>query len=208
MYRVGKNQCQMGISVSPHRFSIIKGVTAKMWLSLSISVHPWVLESPQLILFESFSSLNALTLGLGDSSTQGWTEIERLSHILVVTPCILSPAGWAVSSIRDEAHCDFAPPKLLIKRTSLSTVNVRSWQKTGLWRPSRRTRPGTSALPTAWVRHALRAAFQLWGAQTKRKYPYFRQCYCNKVQLVHVQRQQHRVLLQISHLILSDLKIA
>ncbi len=45
----------------------IKVVTAKMSLSLSISGHTLVMESPQLSprvkLFESFSSLKALTLG-------------------------------------------------------------------------------------------------------------------------------------------------
>ncbi len=46
-------------------------------------------------LFESFSSLDALTLGpsLRDSITKGWPEIERLSHIfccytLYVARCV------------------------------------------------------------------------------------------------------------------------
>ncbi len=70
----------------------LKGVTAKMWLSLSISGHTLVMESPKLgprvKLFESFSSLDTLTLGpsFGDSITQVWPEIERLSHIFAVTP--------------------------------------------------------------------------------------------------------------------------
>ncbi len=73
----------------------IKGVTAKMWLSLSISGHTWVMESlePRVKLFESFSSFNALTLGpsLRDSITKVWPEYERLSDIFAVTPFISSP---------------------------------------------------------------------------------------------------------------------
>ncbi len=50
------------------------------------------MESPQLDqsvkLFESFSSLNNLTLGLslGDSITKVWPEIDRLSDIFAVKP--------------------------------------------------------------------------------------------------------------------------
>ncbi len=64
-------------------------------MSLSISGHTLVMESPKLgprdKAFESFSSLNALTLGpnLGDSITKAWPEIERLSDIFAVTPFIL-----------------------------------------------------------------------------------------------------------------------
>ncbi len=74
--------------------SSIKGVTAKMRLSLSISGHTLVMESPKvgqrIKLFQSFSALNALTLGpsLRDSITKVWSEIERLSHIFAVTPFI------------------------------------------------------------------------------------------------------------------------
>ncbi len=63
-----------------------------MSLSLSISGHTLVMESPKLDqrvkLFKSFSSLNALTLGpsLGDSITKVWSEIERLRDIFAVTP--------------------------------------------------------------------------------------------------------------------------
>ncbi len=61
-------------------------------MSLSISGHTWVMESLKLgqkvKLFESFSSLNALSLGtsLGDSITKVWPEIERLIDIFAVTP--------------------------------------------------------------------------------------------------------------------------
>ncbi len=54
----------------------VKGETAKMSLSLSMSGHTLVMESPKLgpriKLFESFSSLKALTLGpsLRDSITK------------------------------------------------------------------------------------------------------------------------------------------
>ncbi len=71
----------------------LKGVTAKMSLSLSISGHTLVMESlelgPRLPLFESFTSLDALTLGpsLGGSVTKMWPEMERLSDIFAVTPC-------------------------------------------------------------------------------------------------------------------------
>ncbi len=43
---------------------------------------------PRVKLLESFSSLDALTLGpsLGDSITKVWPEIERLSHIFALTP--------------------------------------------------------------------------------------------------------------------------
>ena len=63
-----------------------------MLLSLSISGHTIVMESPKLDprvkLFESFSSLNALTLGprLGDTITNVRPEIERLSDIYAATP--------------------------------------------------------------------------------------------------------------------------
>ncbi len=86
---VQRKICQLDlICYSNH----IKVVTAKLSLSLSISVHTWVMESPQLgprvKLFESFSSFNALTLGpsLRDSITQVWSEIERLIESSVVTP--------------------------------------------------------------------------------------------------------------------------
>ena len=80
----------------------MKGVTAKMSVSLSISVHTLVMESPQLDpgvkLLESFSSFNVLTLGSSfrDSITKVWSEIERLSHIFAVTTfshvCKLKPS--------------------------------------------------------------------------------------------------------------------
>ena len=63
-----------------------------MSLGLSISGHTVVMESPKLDqrvkLFESFSSLNALTLGpsLGDLTTKVWPEIERLVDIFAVAP--------------------------------------------------------------------------------------------------------------------------
>ncbi len=63
-----------------------------MSLSLSNSGHTLVMESlklgPRVKLFESFSSLNASTLGpsLRDSITEVWPEMERLSHIFAVTP--------------------------------------------------------------------------------------------------------------------------
>ncbi len=67
--------------------------------SLSISVHTWVMESPKLgqrvKLFESFSSLNALTLGpsSSDSITKVWPEIERLGDIFAVSPFKLTTLG-------------------------------------------------------------------------------------------------------------------
>ncbi len=67
-----------------------------MWLSLSISGHTLVMESPKLgqrvKLFKSFSSFNALTLGpsLRDSITKVWPKIERLSHILSLHPIPLA----------------------------------------------------------------------------------------------------------------------
>ncbi len=41
---------------------------------------------PRVKLLESFSSLNALTLGSRDCITMVWPEIERLSDIFAVTP--------------------------------------------------------------------------------------------------------------------------
>ncbi len=67
---------------------ILKGVTAKMSLSLSISGHTWVMESlkPRVKAFKEENDLNTLTLGpsLGASITKTWPEIERLSHIFAL----------------------------------------------------------------------------------------------------------------------------
>ncbi len=41
---------------------------------------------PRVKLFQSFSSLNTLTLGFRDSITQVWPEIERLSNTFAVAP--------------------------------------------------------------------------------------------------------------------------
>ncbi len=62
-----------------------------MSLSLPISDHTLVMESlklgPRVKLFESYSSLKALTLGPSsrDSITKVWPEIERLMDIFAVT---------------------------------------------------------------------------------------------------------------------------
>ena len=64
----------------------IKGVTAKMCLSLSISVHSLVLESPKPSVKAFKEEKDSNNMSLGDSSTKWWTEIERLSHIYTVTP--------------------------------------------------------------------------------------------------------------------------
>ncbi len=70
----------------------VKGVTAKMSRSLSISGHTLVMESPKLgsrveAFREEYDS-NNLTLwpSLGDSITKVWPEIERISDIFAVTP--------------------------------------------------------------------------------------------------------------------------
>ncbi len=69
---------------------------------------------PRVQLFESFSSLNALTLGpnLGDSITKVWPEIERLSHIFAVTPSNSSSlwirCGWC-----------WKPPHFVLRVSSL-----------------------------------------------------------------------------------------
>ncbi len=62
----------------------IKGVTAKISMSLSILNSVW--ES----VFKEENDLNNLILGpsVGDSITKVWPEIERLSHIFAVTPFI------------------------------------------------------------------------------------------------------------------------
>ncbi len=79
-----------------------KGVTAKMWLSLSISGHTLVMESlkldPRVKAFKEEKDSNNLTLGpsLGDSITKVWPDIERLSHIFAVTPFRYVDAGGAV----------------------------------------------------------------------------------------------------------------
>ncbi len=75
----------------------LKGVAAKMSMILSISGHTLVMESPELgprvKLFESFSSLNALTLGpsLRDSITKVWPGIERLRDISALSSLPHSP---------------------------------------------------------------------------------------------------------------------
>ena len=72
--------------------AFLKGVTAKMWLSFSISGHTLVMESlklgPRVKAFKEENDLNNLPLGpsLGDSITKVWTEIERLGDIFAVTP--------------------------------------------------------------------------------------------------------------------------
>ncbi len=57
--------------------------TGCVWIAGSVA-----LVAKMKLLFKSFSSLNALTLGpsWGDSITQVWPEIERLSHIFAVAP--------------------------------------------------------------------------------------------------------------------------
>ncbi len=56
-------------------------------MSMSLSI------SDNQKLFESFSSLNALTFGpsLRDSITKVWPEIERLSDVFAVTPFTGAP---------------------------------------------------------------------------------------------------------------------
>ncbi len=71
---------------------ILKSVTAKMSLSLSISGHTLVMESlklgPRVKVFKKENDLNNLTLGLRlrDSITKVRSEIERLSDIFAVAP--------------------------------------------------------------------------------------------------------------------------
>ncbi len=57
-----------------------------MCLSLSISVHSLVLESPKPSVKAFKEEKDSNNMSLGDSSTKWWTEIERLSHIYTVTP--------------------------------------------------------------------------------------------------------------------------
>ncbi len=70
----------------------LKGVTAKMSLSLSISGHTLVMESPKLgpgvKAFKEENDSNNLTLwsSLGDAITKVWPEIQRLIDIFAVTP--------------------------------------------------------------------------------------------------------------------------
>ncbi len=70
---------------------LLKGVTAKMSPSLSISGHTLV-ESlklgPRVKAFKEENDLNNLTLGLRDSVTKVWPEIERLRDIFAVKPFI------------------------------------------------------------------------------------------------------------------------
>ena len=97
----------------------LKSVTAKMLLSLSISGHALVMESPKLDqrvkLFESFSSLNALTLwpSLGDS--KAWPEIERHCDIFAVTPFsvdLMRFFGWSTAKTANK-YLDNSKPQLL-----------------------------------------------------------------------------------------------
>ncbi len=94
---------QKQVVVVTHKFDSdpllrIRGVTAKMSLSLSISGHPLVMESPKLgprvKLFESFSAFNTLTLGLRDSIIKVRPEIERDS----VTLLLLHPLAFLLQS--------------------------------------------------------------------------------------------------------------
>ncbi len=85
----------------------IKGITAKMWLSLSYSGHTLVMESlklgPRVNALKEENDSNNLTLGpsWGESITQVWPEYERLSHIFAVTPLYtaFSPQNWKIYHI-------------------------------------------------------------------------------------------------------------
>ncbi len=74
-----------------------------MSLSFSISVHTLVTESlklgPRVKALKEENDSNSLTLGpsLGDSITEVWTEIEKLSDIFAVTPFIVASAALASS---------------------------------------------------------------------------------------------------------------
>ncbi len=67
----------LGLPESADR-SEIKGVTAKMSLSLSISGHTLVMESlkPRVNAFKEENDSNNLTLGSRDSLTQVWPETQ------------------------------------------------------------------------------------------------------------------------------------